>query len=219
MNEIEGIVLYSLDYKEKSKIVYLYTPYGKESIRVLQAHNLKKGLLPFTTTLNVVRYIKSKQEFPTLIEFRLMDSFYDVTQSLEGVHSISFLLKVMERIPDDANHERIYPFVLKTLREFKKGNCRKAICVFLIKMLYVFGVGPEVKYCCKCKAKDISFFSVEEGVGYCLNCYPQENRFAKIWQEYYTEKKEIEEYMDTEYDALMEEIIRYYQIHTEMVLK
>ena len=34
MNEFKGLIIDSIDYKEKSKIVYLYTPYGKESILV-----------------------------------------------------------------------------------------------------------------------------------------------------------------------------------------
>lgn len=41
-SSIEGITLTSLDYKEKSKIVYIYTKYGKISYKALGSLNQKR---------------------------------------------------------------------------------------------------------------------------------------------------------------------------------
>lgn len=49
---MEGIVLKSLSYKEKSKLVYLYTPVGMKSVLVYD-FNKNAG---FTTTLNHVSF-------------------------------------------------------------------------------------------------------------------------------------------------------------------
>lgn len=34
---MEGIVLQAIEYKEKSKLVYLYTPFGIQSVKALDA--------------------------------------------------------------------------------------------------------------------------------------------------------------------------------------
>jgi len=69
MNEIKGLVISSIDYKEKSKVVYLYTPNGHDSVKAYQSKDFKKGLLGFTTTLNEVSYVKTNSKFSTLMEY------------------------------------------------------------------------------------------------------------------------------------------------------
>ena len=78
MKEIEGIVLSCIDYKEKSKIVYLYTTIGHDSVKAVKAKDISSGLLPFTTTLNEVVYLRSNTKFPVLLEFQLQKSNYDL---------------------------------------------------------------------------------------------------------------------------------------------
>ena len=45
MNEFKGLIIASIDYKEKSKIIYLYTPLGKESVLVKAGKAYKAGNL------------------------------------------------------------------------------------------------------------------------------------------------------------------------------
>ena len=85
MNEIPGLVISSIDYKEKSKIVYLYTPYGHDSVRANHSKDMKKGLLGFTTTLNQVSYIKTNAKFPTLIEYNLVKTNFDLASSIKNI--------------------------------------------------------------------------------------------------------------------------------------
>ena len=65
----KGIVIGSIDYKEKSKIVYLYTPNGKESVLAGGAKSIKGGMLGFTNTLNYVEYVKTQSNLPKLVEY------------------------------------------------------------------------------------------------------------------------------------------------------
>ena len=71
-----GLVIGSIEYKEKSKIVELYTPYGKENVLARGASKVTSGLLGFTTTLNYVNFEKSKASFPVMIEYYLIKSYY-----------------------------------------------------------------------------------------------------------------------------------------------
>ena len=71
----EGIVIGSIPYQETSKIVYLYTKYGKISVKALGSQTQKKGLLPFITTMNRVEAITTDSDFPTLKDYSLIDSY------------------------------------------------------------------------------------------------------------------------------------------------
>ena len=62
----EGIILNTLDYKETSKIVHLYTPYGKISVKALGANKPKNGLLGFTTIGNWCSFVATDAEIKTL---------------------------------------------------------------------------------------------------------------------------------------------------------
>ncbi len=219
MNEIQGLVLSSIDYKEKSKIVYLYTPYGHDSVKANHSKELSSGLLGFTTTLNEVMYVKSAGKFPTLIEYHLLESYYSLTESISKIHAVHTILEVIKGIPEDTDHAKVYSFIMHTLRDLKENDAKKVLSVFLIKMLYVFGVTPNLRQCLRCNRNEIVFFSIFEGGGYCSNCSTTENiQKYKIWKEYYYEKKAISEYSEIEYDSLLEDIYKYYAIHVHLEL-
>ncbi len=217
MNEIKGLVVSSMDYKEQSKIVYLYTPYGHDSVKANKAKDLSKGLLGFTTTLNEVSYIKTKAKFPTLLEYNLLNSHFDLTQNLDSVKVLSIFLKVIAAIPEDINHFKTYDFIIEMLNNFKDNPPKKVLSIFLIKMLYVFGVFPNFKYCMNCESKKLVFFSIPNGGCYCDKCCSNSNHETlNLWKEYYYEKKTIKEYTDTNFDSLLKDIFTYYSIHTHI---
>ena len=91
MDEFEGVVIASIDYKEKSKIVYLYTPYGMDSILVRGAKKYNQSVLDFTTTLNEVKYIKTNSKLPSLMEFRLIKSHFNLTANINKIKAIIIL--------------------------------------------------------------------------------------------------------------------------------
>lgn len=219
MDEFEGIVINSIDYKEKSKIVYLYTPYGHESIRATKSKDYKSGFIGFTTTLNVVNYMKTKGEFPSLIEYNVKESFYDLTSSILVMKCVSMILQIIKSIPNDTNHYKTYYFILDILKELNNNNPKKVLCIFLIKMLYVFGVQPSLKKCSCCGRENNLFLCVNNGLSYCSNCYNNKSDLIDIWKEYYYDKKNIEEYSNTSFDELLDEIKKYYNIFVNITLK
>lgn len=221
MNEIEGIVLSSIDYKEKSKIVYLYTPYGHESIKANGSKVSKNGLLAFTQTLNTVAYIKSSSKFPSLIEYNLVDNAFSLTNSIEKMDLIPIFIEIIKNIPEDSDHLKTYEFVKGILIEFKKTTePKKLFCIFMIKMLYVFGVNPELKHCISCGSSEISYFSIISGGALCYKC---SNKFDlknyKLWYEYYYDKKAIDLYSDTNFNKLLIDIIKYYEYYVHLYFK
>lgn len=220
MDEIQGLVLDSLDYKEKSKIVYLYTPLGHDTVKANRCKDTKMGLLAFTTTLNEVSYIKTASKFPTLIEYSLIQTNYSLTTSIEVMKSVSIMMYVIKNIPNDSDHKRAYNFIISMLHQIASENHKKVLSIFMIKMLYIFGVNPQLKQCVSCGSVKPEVFSISHGGGLCMNCSTakQTSTFS-AWKEYYFDKKKIEQYSDTNYDVLLDEIVLYYSRYVNINFK
>ena len=107
---VEGIVLDALDYKDKSKIVHLYTPFGMDSVLAVHAAALTSGKTAFAQTFNEVEYLKSKAALPKLIEYRLQTSHYDFSSDLRLFPVLSVFLQVLKNLDPASPHHRIYPF-------------------------------------------------------------------------------------------------------------
>ena len=216
MNEFKGLIIDSIDYKEKSKIIYLYTPLGKESILVKAGKAYKAGNLGMITTLNEVAYVKSKANLPVMIEYHILNSYFDITESIEKIKAVSLIIEIIKNIPEDTNHERCYNFIINTLNDLKNNNnTLKVLSIFLIKMLYVYGVNPSLKECVNCHNKsNLINIDLLRGGALCSNCTLNNNiDKLNIWNEYYYEKKKIEEYSDVDFKLLLNDIKTYYNIH------
>lgn len=220
MDEIKGLVLDSIDYKEKSKIVYLYTPLGHDSVKANRCKDTKMGLIAFTTTLNEVSYIKTASKFPSLIEYSLTRTNYSLTDSIEVMKSISIMMYVIKNIPNDSDHKRAYDFIISMLHQITSENHKKVLCIFMIKMLYIFGVNPQLRKCVHCGCSEPEVFSISQGGGLCRNCSTTKVKSTfSAWKEYYFDKKQIEEYTDTNYGDLLDEVFSYYTKYVNITFK
>lgn len=217
---MEGIVIKSIDYKEKSKLVYLYTPFGIKSVKALDA---SKKQLGFITTLNLVEFEMTGGSFPTVTEYTLKKSYYQVYEDLKKVGALAPILDIIFHLEEDANHQRIYPFFLKTIEKVVTSKDSYLILsVFLIKMLSVFGIKPEFKKCVRCSSLPLVDFSMQEGGALCEKCSIYHEKNFMILKDFYT----LYYLKDYENIALMqpielvlEEIYQYYTIHANFKLK
>ena len=191
----EGIVFKAITYKETSKIVYLYTPNGKVSVKAIGSKNSKKKTFGFGEIGNIVSFVITDQDFPTLIEY-----------------------EILNYLPDDSIHNKIYPFI-KDIMLNLLDNPLKALSIFLIKMTYNFGVAPKFDSCIICGNKNNLLFSVSKGSVICNNCNNGYIDNIDIWMEYYKDKKNIKEYKDTDFKLLLKRINEYYLIHAHINLK
>lgn len=159
----EGIVIGSIPYKETSKIVYLYTKYGKISVKALGSQNQKKGLLPFITTLNRVEVITTESDFPTLKDFTLKDSYPKIKDDIKRTLWSLYIAEIISKLTPDSDHERIYPLFLRCLKLLEECDPMLIGVMFQIKMTYAFGVAPDLKKCALCQSCDVKYFSITSG--------------------------------------------------------
>ena len=217
--KLEGIVLSEIDYKEASKIVNLYTEKGKIGVKALGSKKIKNGLLGFITTGNTVSFVTTDKEVYTLIEYDIIDSIMKKDLDINEMKSLGTILYIINMIPSDSPHEKIYPFVKDILSNIKNINIDKLLSIFLIKMLYPFGISPNLKSCVKCQNKhDLIAFDIAYGGALCKNCIDKNNNI-EIWNEYYYDKKDLKEYSDTDFTYLLNQIKNYYSYHLNIRLK
>ncbi|MDE6407338.1 MAG: DNA repair protein RecO, partial [Anaeroplasmataceae bacterium] len=165
---MEGIVLKTIDYKEKSKLVYLYTPQGILSVKALDATKTKLG---FVTTLNQVEFEMTSGKLPTVTEYSLKKSFYSIYENLTKVGVLAPILDVIFHLEEGVNHSRIYVFLIQTLNELlTTEDSYQVLSIFLVKMLAVFGIKPELKKCVRCSKTNLVDFSMLEGGALCDSC-------------------------------------------------
>ena len=216
----EGVVINSFDYKETSKIIHLYTIDGKMSVEAVGANNPKKGLLGFTEIGNTVSFITTDGKIKKVVEYEVLNSLYDISLDLLRVKCFMVILDIIKNIPEDTNHNLLYPYIKQTFKDIRDKNPKKLLSIFLIKMLYVFGIKPNLTSCIHCGSLDIKYLDLLNGGAVCNNCKSISNLESLIlFKEYYKEKKDIDLYQDTDYDKLLKDLKEYYSRYASINLK
>lgn len=218
--KLMGFVYNSIEYKETSKIVYLYTIQGHVSVKAIGANKPKSQTFGFGQTGNIVSFVASDTPFLELEEYSTVKSLYKLTESIEGIKAINVLVNIIKLIPNDSNHERIFALIEKTVADMLSGHITKALDIFLIKLTYVFGIKPTLKECVNCRSKEfLKFFDERKGGALCINCMNVGNpEILSIFKEYYYDKKDIEKYSTTNFDILNKVIKEYYLYNADIKL-
>ena len=116
---IEAIVCKSLDYKDSSKILYLYTNEGVKSVVARGVKKLNSINRFLSQVPNVIKYEATKGSFPTLKEGELVDEFENIELDLETYAFVSHILELTVSVIDEENdHEKMFGFLKRILISF-----------------------------------------------------------------------------------------------------
>ncbi len=136
---MDGLIYKTLDYKEKSKLVYLYTKEGLDSFLASRAKDYKKGLLGISE-ITYIRYEARGSNLKYLSEFEILNSFSNIKNSLSLLAMAEIILE-LARQSNDERYERIFNFTLNSLLELEKNESSyQCFFSYLVKMLKVFGI-------------------------------------------------------------------------------
>ena len=195
---MRGIIVKSLDYKEKSKIVYIYSILGLKGYKVLGVKGKKNVSSGNLITGNII----------------------NCSNDIKTIDVLRAMIEIINYLPEDSNNELMYPFIEEAFLKILELDSLKVLSIFLIKMLYPFGVNPELKKCQRCgNTNDLIGFSITDHGALCKNCYKYNDNYLDYWQEYYYKKLPIEEYSDCDFIKLLKEIEKYYLINAHINLK
>ncbi len=215
----EGIVYKSILYKEKQRITYLYTPNGKISIK---STINKKGERneAFSFLGNINEFVSTNSNFPSLSEYNIIKDNFDLTKNISKLEILRIITLIINYIPDDTNHLRLYNFIKNILISLNEEDELKLLSIFLIKLSYIFGINPSFDFCCRCGRKDnLISFSINDGGALCTNCNNGEYISLDIFKEYYKDKKDFNLYSNTNFISLLHDLETYYNKHANINLK
>ena len=179
MNELKlkAIVLSSIDYKEKDKIVKLFSLEEGITSAVLKGVRAQSAKLKFASQpfcfgdFDLVKV----GEFYTITSVNLEDSFFDLTKDLNSYYLAFSLLEVVQAsLMEKEANPLIFINVLKALKLicYDKIDAKLVLLKFLLGMLKVMGYRLNFNSCEVCKMPFISkiFLNLETGSIVCPSC-------------------------------------------------
>ena len=161
----EAIVLRSLDYKDSSKILYLYTDEGLKSVI---AHSVKKmnSVNRFLSQNgNLIRLNYTKSDFPSLKEGELVNDYPNIKKDLVSYTYMNHILELVgNTVPVDSDHVKLYSFIKRLFLLFDEGIDPEVLSfIFELKLLHFLGYGLNFKECIVCGKKEDLVFSIDNG--------------------------------------------------------
>jgi len=165
MEFTEAIVLKSLDYKDSSKILYLYTKNGPLSII---AHGVKKmnSINRFLSQNgNLINVIFSKGSFPSLKEGELLNDYPEIKKDLLAYTYLNHIMELVNNtISEDSDHPKMFSFLKRLFVLFNANSDPEILSfIFELKLLYFLGYGLNFKGCNICGNKEFLVFNIDNG--------------------------------------------------------
>lgn len=186
METTNAIVLRSIDYGDKDKILYLYSPKdGVFSAKLRgvkqQGAKMKIFSLPFCFAEWELVGGKSK-DFYTVKGARLIESFYDISADIDRYCVACIMLDVLRSnvYYEDNSNTLIFMSLLKGLRllNFTKVNAKLILSKFLLDVLKFNGMMLVLDTCGKCGVKlTNNVFLGHEGIIKCSECHTKDDLY------------------------------------------
>lgn len=162
---IEAIVCRSLDYKDSSKILYLYTESGTKSVVARGVKKLKSINRFLSQVPNVIKYDSTRGSFPTLKEGELLEEFPNIELDIESYTFVSHVLELVATVIDEENdHVKMFDFLKRLLRLFNQNIDPELLSfIFELKLLHFLGYGLRFQKCSICEETRNLVYSIRYG--------------------------------------------------------
>jgi DNA repair protein RecO (recombination protein O) len=163
---IEAIVLHTINYKDSSKIVYVYSKYGQYNLLARGAKKLNSPLRFLCQPGNVIRFFANvEQKLPTIKEAELVEDYKTIKDDVLSYVYMSHILELVRNtISFDSNHEKMYGFLKKVFHLMSEKQDEEILTlVFELKLLYFLGNGLHFNGCTICDHLEDPVFHVRSG--------------------------------------------------------
>ena len=175
IKKVEGIIVSTVDYKESSKIINIFTK--EDGIIGVMARGSKNIKSKINATSNVLCYgifylNYRKESLPTLIEVDIINSFKIIRKDIIKTNYSLFLLELATQVYKHENNNNIYSLLITGLLKINENFDANAITnIIELKLLDYLGIKPVVEQCVVCGSKkDIVTISSYKGGYLCKNC-------------------------------------------------
>lgn len=175
MDEIEGIVVSDIDYRDSSKIITVLCNRGLVGIIAKGCKSPKSKLRSCCDKMTYGKfYIKYKEnKLSTLNNFDSYYSFKNIKNDFVKLGFSMYLLDLCYQVCKDSFNESIYYNLIDALKKIDNNiNPLMITNILEIKCLFLLGVGPILDRCASCAStNNIVGLSSNRGGLVCSNCF------------------------------------------------
>lgn len=174
----KAIVIGSKDYKEKDKLVTLFSlEEGVITVTFKGVKNANAKLKSAKELFSFGDFIYIKGKTNTIISADILNSFYDITKNIKNYFVACNILKIIRTIlPEGETSAELFIDTLKALNLLSENtvDSQKVICKFLISVFEGFGYSFNLNKCSSCGVAFLSqshrFMNLRYGDITCYNC-------------------------------------------------
>mgnify|MGYP000867843679 FL=1 len=165
MPDIEALILTTVEYKDSSKILNLYT---KEGFKSVIAHGVKKhnSLSRYLSQqCTIIKCSNPFKELSSLKDASLLNEFENIKKDPLMYLYMTHILELLKNtVNEDANHEKMYGFITRLLQKVNDTNLyHEYAYIFELKLLHFIGYGLQFKKCSICSKTDDLVFAISSG--------------------------------------------------------
>lgn len=196
----EGIIVKTINYKENSKIIYLVTNEGLESIEVKGANKLSGRSKIYANLLTNIMFSSSKHFFQA---GKVLNNYVNIKNDFDRLCYALSILDLSYTLIEHVNDFKVfYNFLHDILLLIDESDDYEFFYyVFFIKCLYLLGVQPVLNKCVKCsKTENLKAFVLKDGGMKCHFCLSvndvsinDQNLLEAIYKMYYVKLDVLKE--------------------------
>lgn len=134
----EALIYKVQDYRETSKLLFVFTPYGKYTLVARGAKNYKNNFFHLADYLNLIEVeLDITKSMQTLKNAKLIKSYENIKNNYHDFKIISKVLGVIDRLIVNIEYEdKIFKLILSLLLYYNKWI---AYLSLLVKLTYALG--------------------------------------------------------------------------------
>ncbi len=168
MNTV-GHVLRTIDYKDNSKLLYVYTNEGIKSMIARGVKKMQSPLSHLAQSSNLINMTLSQAKLPTLKEAALIDYYPEIKNDLIKTTIMDVINELIYyNVGDNDNHEKMLAFIQKVAKAIEQTNTPlEVLLIFELKFLYFTGYAVPLKHCHVCQGREDLAFDLYEGALVC----------------------------------------------------
>lgn len=171
--KVKGLVLGGTNYKEKDKLIRLYTlEKGKISVTMRGVRGDKAKLKSAKDIFCFGDYIIEEGKTNIITSADIIDNFYALSQNIEKYYEACAILDIVDRFSDGANPQ-LFIETIKALKSLCYDNLPKyhVINKFLLDFLNGMGYFFMTDRCSSCGATlSAKYLNLDFGELVCPNC-------------------------------------------------
>ncbi len=175
MDEVEGIIVNEIDYRDKSKIISVLTNKGLIGMIAKGCKSPKSMLRSCTDKLTYGKfYIKYKEnKLSILNNFDSYSNFKNIKSDFNKLGFTMYLLNLSYQVAKENFNENIYYNLIDALKKIEDGiNPLVMTNILELKFLTFLGVEPILDRCSICmNQNNIIGLSTSKGGLVCSNCF------------------------------------------------